>query len=100
VVTAYADYDEQGRPRRATAESGADDECGGWLVSIEYADPLGTVLQHSRPRHPERCGFAERTLVERYDGAGNRVSAVAADAAGIGDSFVARHPTAIERVCL
>jgi hypothetical protein len=99
VVTAYTDYDDEGRPRRASAEAG-DDECGGWLVSIDYADALGTVSQRSRPRDAGRCGFAERTLVERYDGAGNRVSAVAADAAGIGDSFVARHPSAIDRVCL
>jgi YD repeat-containing protein len=99
-VTVFADHDEQGRPRSATAESGDEDDCGGWLVRIEYADALGTVSQRSRPRDPERCGFAGRTLVERYDGVGNRVGAVAADAAGIGDSFVARHPTAIARVCL
>jgi YD repeat-containing protein len=106
LITAFSDYDELGRPRRATSQPGdadageAEQGCGGWLEDIEYSDTVGTVSHRSRRQNPERCGFAERTLVEHFDGAGNRVSAVAADAAGIGDSFVARHPTAIDRVCL
>jgi hypothetical protein len=100
VVTAYSDHDDWGRPRRAASESGADDDCGRWLEEIEYADRLGTVSRRSRPRDPGRCGFVERTLVERYDGAGNRVGVTLAEATGIADSFVARHPVAIDRVCL
>lgn len=100
-VTAYADYDGQGRPRRATEEtSGAADECGVWLLSIEYADAARTVSRRARPRDPGRCGFSERTMVERFDGAGNRVSFVAADGAGVRDSFVARHAASTARVCL
>jgi YD repeat-containing protein len=100
IVTAYSDHDELGRPRRAASDSGAEDDCGRWLEDIEYSDGAGTVSRRSRLRDPGRCGFIERTLVEGYDGAGNRVSVTVADAAGIGESFVARHPTAIERVCL
>jgi hypothetical protein len=100
-VTAYADYDGDGRPRRATEEtSGVIDDCGVWLVSIEYADALRTVSRRARPREPGRCGFTERTIIERFDGAGNRVSVVAADGAGVRDSFVARHASSTARVCL
>jgi hypothetical protein len=100
-VTAYADYDADGRPRRATEEtSGGVDDCGVWLVSIEYADATRTVSRRTRPREPGRCGFTERTLVERFDGAGNRVSVVAADGAGVRDSFVAHHASSTARVCL
>jgi hypothetical protein len=101
VVTRYFDHDGEGRPQRATsAAGGAEGGCHEWLETIEYAEDHATVSRRSRARDPERCGFGERTLVERYDGAGNRVGAVSADAAGIGASFVARHPTATERVCL
>jgi hypothetical protein len=101
LVTAYSDYDGEGRPRHAIADSvGAEGDCGAWLVSIEYADAARTVARRSRPRDPARCGFVEHTLVERYDDAGNRIGAVAADATGVSDSFAARAPSASERVCL
>jgi hypothetical protein len=100
-VTAYADYDGDGRPRRATEEtSGAADDCGVWLVRIEYADAARTVSRRAHPREPARCGFTERTTVERFDGAGNRVSVVAADGAGVRDSFVAHRASSTARVCL
>jgi hypothetical protein len=100
-VTAYSDYDGEGRPRQATEEtSGSVEDCGVWLVSIDYADAARTVSRRARPRDPGRCGFTERTWVERFDGAGNRVSVVAADGAGVSDSFVAHRASSTARVCL
>jgi hypothetical protein len=101
TVIAYADYDVEGRPRRALARSsGADDDCGAWVTQIEYSDAARSVARRSRPEHPERCGFAESTLVERYDGAGNRVQVDVADGTGIARSFVAHGTSASARICL
>jgi hypothetical protein len=101
VVTRYFDHDAQGRPRRASSEAGgADAGCSEWLETIDYADDRATVSRRARARDPERCGFGERTFVERYDGAGNRVATVSADGAGIVASFAERHPSATERLCL
>jgi hypothetical protein len=58
------------------------------------------VLRRSRPLDPERCGFGERTRVERYDAAGNRASVEEADGAGVSLLFSARQVAATERVCL
>lgn len=101
TVIAYAEYDAQGRPQRALARStGADDDCGAWITQIEYSDAARSVARRSRPEHPELCGFSESTLVERYDGAGNRVQIDAADGAGVARSFVARSTSASARICL
>jgi hypothetical protein len=101
TVIAYADYDVEGRPRRALARSsGADDDCGAWVTQIEYSDAERSVARRSRPEHPERCGFTESTLVERYDGAGNRVQVDTADGAGVARSFVARSTSSSARICL
>lgn len=98
---AYADYDEQGRPRRATSRTtGRSDDCGAWVTHIEYRDAARSVARRSRPEHPERCGFAETTRVERYDGAGNRIQVDEADGAGVARSFVARGATSVTRACL
>lgn len=98
--TTFADYDAQGRPRRASLESAGQREPCIVRVSIEYKDAARTVLRRSRPAEPERCGFAEQTLIERYDLAGNRVSVEAADGAGVELLFAAQRATATERVCL
>lgn len=100
TVIAYADYDAQGRPQRALARSTGDDDCGAWVTQIEYSDAARSVARRSRPEHPERCGFTESTLVERYDGAGNRVQIDTADGAGVARSYVARGASASARVCL
>jgi hypothetical protein len=100
VVTRYSDYDDLGRPRRASAESGRDDGCSAWVSSIEYSDVARTVLRRSRPRDPERCGFGERTRLERYDAAGNRTSVEEADGAGVSQLFSSRQVAATGRVCL
>jgi YD repeat-containing protein len=100
TVIAYADYDAQGRPQRARARSTGEDDCGAWVTQIEYSDALRSVARRSRPEHPERCGFTESTLVERYDGAGHRVQIDTADGAGVARSFVARGASASVRVCL
>jgi YD repeat-containing protein len=99
-VTWYADHDAVGRPRRATTEAGGDEECGAWVAQIEYSDPERTVVERSHPRDPARCGFAERTRVERYDAAGNRVSVDAANGAGMERLFAAHRAEATTRVCL
>jgi hypothetical protein len=101
TTVAYAEYDDQGRPQRAVSRStGGDDDCGAWVTRIEYSDAARSVARRSRPQNPERCGFSESTLVERYDGAGNRVQVDAADGAGVARSFVARGTSASDRVCL
>ena len=100
VVTRYSDYDDIGRPRHASAESSRDDGCAAWVSSIEYSEATRSVLRRSRPRDPERCGFGERTRVERYDAAGNRASVEEADGAGVSHLFSARQVAATERVCL
>jgi len=101
TVIAYAEYDAEGRPRRALARSkGAEDDCGAWITQIEYSDADRSVARRSRPEHPERCGFGESTLVERYDGAGNRVQIDAGDGSGVARSFVARSTSASARICL
>lgn len=99
-VTRYADYDDRGRPRRATTEGAGDGDCGGWIADIEYSDPERRVFERSRPLDPERCGFVERTRVERYDAAGNRVSIEAADGAGVSRPFATRAPESTARICL
>lgn len=99
-VTRYADYDDVGRPRRATLALGGDLECGSWVADIEYSDPERTVRERARPRDPERCGFTERTRVERYDAAGNRVSVETADGAGMARLFATHRADTTARVCL
>jgi hypothetical protein len=99
-VTRYADYDDVGRPRRATLALGGDTECGRWGVHIEDSDPERTVLERARPEEPERCGFTERTRVERYDAAGNRVSLETADGSGLARLFATRGADSTARVCL
>lgn len=97
----YADYDGAGRPQRAVARStGGDEGCGAWLTRIEYSDDVRSVARHSRPEYPERCGFSESTLVERYDGAGHRVQVDTADGGGVERTFVARGTSSSERICL
>jgi YD repeat-containing protein len=101
TVIAYADYDAQGRPQRARSRStGGDDDCGAWVTQIEYSDAARSVARRSRPEHPERCGFTESTLVERYDGAGNRVQIDTADGGGVSRSYVARGASSSARICL
>lgn len=101
TVIAYADYDGAGRPRRALSRSsGGDEDCDAWVTHIEYSDAARSVARRSRPEHPERCGFSESTLVERYDGAGNRVQVDAADGAGVARSFVARSTSSSAQICL
>ena len=101
TTVAYADYDAQGRPQSAVSRaSGGDDDCGAWITRIEYSDAARSVSRRSRPEHPERCGFAESTLVERYDGAGNRVQIDSADGAGVKRTFVARGASRADQVCL
>jgi YD repeat-containing protein len=100
VVTRYSDYDDVGRPRRASAESSRDDGCAAWVSSIEYSAATRTVLRRSHPRDPGRCGFGERTRIERYDSAGNRASVEEADGAGVSHLFSARQVAATGRVCL
>ena len=101
TTIAYADYDAQGRPQSAVSRtSGSEDACGVWLTQIEYSDAARSVSRRSRPENPERCGFAESTLVERYDGAGNRVQVDTADGAGVARTFVARGASSSDRVCL
>jgi hypothetical protein len=99
-VTRYADYDDVGRPRRATLALGGDPECGSWVAHIQYSDPERTVLERARPQDPERCGFGERTRVERYDAAGNRVSVETADGGGMARLFATRRADSTARVCL
>jgi hypothetical protein len=99
-VTRYADYDDVGRPRRASLALGGEVECGSWVARIEYSDPQRTVLERARPEDPERCGFAERTRLERYDAAGNRVSVETADGGGMARLFATRRPDSTARVCL
>jgi len=99
-VTRYADYDDVGRPRRATVTLGGETECSGWVAEIEYSDPERLVLERARPEDPERCGFAERTRVERYDAAGNRVSVETADGGGMARLFATRRAESTARVCL
>ena len=79
---------------------GGDSECGSWIAHIEYSDPERTVLERTRPDDPERCGFAERTRVERYDAAGNRVSVETADGGGMARLFATRRADSTARVCL
>jgi hypothetical protein len=98
--TTFADYDAQGRPRRASQESAGQRLPCVVQVSIEYRDHERTVLRRSRPADAERCGFAERTVIERYDAAGNRVSIEAADGAGVERRFATHRTAATERVCL
>jgi hypothetical protein len=100
-VTLYSDYDDAGRPRRASIELGAGD-CGGWVANIEYSDRDRTVRERARarPRDPGRCGFSERTRVERYDAAGNRVSVETADGGGMARLFATRPADSTARVCL
>jgi hypothetical protein len=99
-TTRYTDYDAAGRPRHATTESGGDGECSAWSVDIEYSDPEHRVLERSRLLDPERCGFVERTRLERYDAAGNRVAVETADAGGMARLFAARGAESTTRVCL
>jgi hypothetical protein len=98
--TTFADHDAHGRPRQASLENAGQRQPCIVRVSIEYQDAARTVLRRSRPAEPERCGFAEQTLIERYDLAGNRVSVEAADGAGVELLFAAQRATATERVCL
>lgn len=101
TITAYADYDAEGRPRSAVStQSGASDDCDAWRISIDYSEASRSVSRRSRPQDPERCGFTESTEVERYDGAGNRVQIDTANGAGVARSFVARGATRSERICL
>ncbi|HTV24134.1 MAG TPA: hypothetical protein VMG12_35825 [Polyangiaceae bacterium] len=101
TTIAYADYDAQGRPQSAVARSnGGDDDCGAWVTQIQYSDDARSVSRRSRPEKPERCGFTESTLVERYDGAGNRVQVDTADGAGVARTFVARGASSTHQVCL
>ncbi|HWO13544.1 MAG TPA: hypothetical protein VNN80_28780 [Polyangiaceae bacterium] len=99
-VTWYADYDAVGRPRRATTEHEGADECNAWVAQIEYSDLERTVVERSRPRDAARCGFAERTRLERYDAAGNRVSVEAADGGGMERLFATHRAESTTRVCL
>jgi hypothetical protein len=101
-VTRYSDYDTAGRPRHARTEPLGGDEsgCAVHLVSIEYSDASRTVVSRSRSSAPERCGFDERTVIERYDGVGNRISVDAADGGGIASLYRAPSASKIERVCL
>jgi hypothetical protein len=100
VRTTYADHDAQGRPRRASVETAGQREPCLARVSIEYRDADRTVSRRSRAADPARCGFAERTLIERYDVAGNRVSVDTADGAGVERRFAAHHAATTARVCL
>jgi hypothetical protein len=102
LVTRYSEYDAEGRPRRGRTEplGGDDSGCGVRLVSFEYSDAARSVLQRSRPADPQRCGFDERTVIERYDAAGNRISADAADGGGVASLYRAPSAARTERVCL
>jgi hypothetical protein len=99
-VTRYADYDDAGRPRRATLEIGGEGDCGAWIADIEYSDTERKVVERSRPQDPYRCGFTEHTRLERYDAAGNRVSVEAADGGGMARLFATRRAERTSRVCL
>jgi YD repeat-containing protein len=98
--TTFADHDAHGRPRQATEESSGQRTPCVVRVDIEYRDAERTVLRHSRPAEPERCGFSQQTVIERYDAAGNRVSIEAADGAGVERRFATHRTAATERVCL
>lgn len=100
VRTTFADHDAQGRPRRASQERAGERAPCVVHVDIEYSDAERRVFRRSRPAHPARCGFAERTVVERYDAAGNRVGVEAADGAGVERRFATHRTAATERVCL
>jgi hypothetical protein len=101
-VTRYSDYDAEGRPRHAQSEPLGGDEsgCGLRVVTFEYSDARRTVLQRSRSSDPERCGFEEQTVIERYDTVGNRISVDAADGGGVASLYRAPTASRIERVCL
>jgi hypothetical protein len=101
-VMRYSDYDAAGRPRHGRSEPlGADESGCGWRVlSFEYSDATRTVLQRSRSSDPERCGFDEQTVIERYDAVGNRISVDAADGGGVASSYRASSAFRTERVCL
>jgi hypothetical protein len=101
-VTRYSDYDAAGRPRRARLEPLGGDEsgCAARLLTFEYSDATRTVLQRSRSSDPERCGFEERTVIERYDAVGNRISVDAADGGGVASLYRAPSASRLERVCL
>jgi RHS repeat protein len=102
LVTRYSDYDAAGRPRHARTEplGGDDSRCEQRLLSFEYADATRTVLTRSRSEDPERCGFEERTVIERYDAVGNRISVDAADGGGVASLYRAPSAARTERVCL
>jgi YD repeat-containing protein len=99
-VTRYADYDDAGRPRRATLALEGQTECADWVADIEYSDPERLVRERAHPQDPERCGFVERTRIERYDAAGNRVSLETADGGGMARLFATHRADSTARVCL
>jgi hypothetical protein len=98
--TTYTDHDAEGRPRQASVVTGGQREPCVTRVEIEYRDAERLVHRRSRPLDPGRCGFAEQTVIERYDAAGNRVSVDTADGAGVERRFAAHHAAATARVCL
>jgi hypothetical protein len=102
TITVYSDHDGFGRPRAAVSNTtgGGEEDCGARALTIEYSESSRSVSRRSRPVDPQRCGFVEETIVERYDEAGNPVQRDAADGAGVSRAFVARQTSASERVCL
>jgi hypothetical protein len=102
LVHAYADYDAHGRPRRErlSGPSTSEVDCSALEVSIDYADTEGTVSRRFRRLHAAECGFAERTLVEYYDGRGNRVAIDQADGSGVATVYEARRDGSTREVCL
>lgn len=100
IVHAYSDYDDVGRPRRATSRTEARGECGDEVVRIEYSDRDRTVLRRFQPVDAARCGFTTRSQIERYDGSGNRVSVDEADGSGVATLFEARRGANLKQICL
>ncbi len=102
TLTTYTQYDDVGRPQRAVSSTPSQSEggCAEVLVSIQYADRERTVSRRSRPADGSRCGFTERTSVEHYDGAGNRVSLEEAYGSGVATLYETGRGTKTDRVCL
>ena len=101
VIHAYQDYDAVGRPRRALLRNlDQHDGCADLVVAITYADQDRTVSRRYQAANPTQCGFTQRSVVEHYDSAGNRVSIDEADGASIATRFEVARGAKLEQVCL
>jgi hypothetical protein len=69
-------------------------------VSITYADQDRTVSRRYQAANAARCGFTQRSVVEHYDSAGNRVSVDESDGSSVATRFEVERGATLQRVCL